>query len=37
VAIAEDTSGAIWVGAAGEGLFRLTLNGRREATVDRFV
>jgi signal transduction histidine kinase/ligand-binding sensor domain-containing protein/DNA-binding response OmpR family regulator len=36
-AITEDTSGAIWVSAAGEGLFRLTVNAQDEVTVDRFV
>ena len=36
-AIAEDTSGAIWVSSAGEGLFRLTVNGKDEVTVARFV
>ena len=35
--IVEDKSGAIWVGAESEGLFRLTVNGRREVSVERFV
>jgi signal transduction histidine kinase/ligand-binding sensor domain-containing protein/DNA-binding response OmpR family regulator len=36
-AIVEDSSGTIWVGSAGEGLFRLTVDDRDEVTVKRFV
>src|SRR5690349_5153389 len=36
-AITEDSTGAIWLSSAGEGLFHLTVDRQDQVTVHRFV